>query len=371
MATRPLRILFIGPNLGAGGAERQWSILAPALRARGHDARVIALDGGGAFEAPLRAAGVPVAVIGMRHQLDLGRLARAPLVRRFSPDVVVSRGVSGLYIGHALARARGAAHVYAEHRQVGLPVSPRRRRMFALLAGRLDAVILVSPGQAADWERWGAAPAHLHIVPNGVPAPAVTATREEIRAELGLGPDAVVAVAVASMRPVKRHPDFVRAIRLAAREHPGLVGVVVGDGPDRPAVEAAAGDDPHVVLLGHRDDVDRILRAADIFVLASELEAAPMAILEAMAAGLPVVATAVGSVPEMVRAGVDGRLVSPGAPEQLATVIGELAGDGALRERMAQAARETHRTRFASAAMVDRYEALLAAAAPSPGAIER
>jgi hypothetical protein len=86
-----MRVLFIGPNLGAGGAERQLSILAPRLRALGFDARVIALDAGGPFAEPLRRRGVPVEVVDMRHQADLRRLVRCPLIRAFAPDVVVSR----------------------------------------------------------------------------------------------------------------------------------------------------------------------------------------------------------------------------------------------------------------------------------------
>jgi glycosyltransferase involved in cell wall biosynthesis len=355
----PARILFIGPNLGAGGAERQWSILVPALRTRGHDARLIALDAGGAFEAPLRATGTPVDVLDMRHQLDLPRLLGSPMLRSFAPQIVISRGVSGLYLGQAIARLRHAVHLYAEHRQVGLTLSSRRRRMFGLLASHLDGVILVSPGQAGDWLAWGAPAARLHVVQNGVPVPAIAEPRDAVRAQLGLPPGAVVAVAVASMRPVKRHPDFVAAVRIAARTRPALTGVVVGDGPDRPAVEAAAGDDPHIRLLGHRDDVARILSAADLFVLASEREAAPMAILEAMAAGLPVIATAVGSVPEIVSEGETGRLVAPGQPDALAAVLAELAGDRELRARMGAAGVRAHRERFDSEAMVDHYERLI------------
>jgi glycosyltransferase involved in cell wall biosynthesis len=365
------RILFIGPNLGAGGAERQWSILVPALRRRGYDARLIALDAGGAFEAPLRAAGVPLDVLRMRHQFDLPRLLRSPILRGFRPELVISRGASGLYIAHAVSRLRGAGHLYAEHRQVGLELSPRRERMFRLLAPRIDGVILVSGGQAREWRGWGAPASRLHIVANGVPTPGVTEPRAEIRAQLGLEPDAVVAVAVASMRSVKRHPDFVHAVRIAARDYPQLTGIVVGDGPDRPAVQAAAAGDPRIVLLGHRDDVARILTAADLFVLASEREAAPMAILEAMAAGLPVIATAVGSVPEIVSEGETGRLVAPGQPEALARALAELASDPELRARMGAAARRLHRERFDAEPMVDHYERLIGEASNRSGATAR
>ncbi len=101
-----MKLLYITPSLGPGGAERQASILLPALRRRGIDARVLALDSGGPFAETLRAGQVPVEVLSMRHRFDWGPLARSKLVREFVPDVIVSRGVSGIYVGHALARWR-------------------------------------------------------------------------------------------------------------------------------------------------------------------------------------------------------------------------------------------------------------------------
>jgi glycosyltransferase involved in cell wall biosynthesis len=234
--------------------------------------------------------------------------------------------------------------------------------MLAALARRLDRVIIVSPGQADVWRARGVARDRLALVANGVPAPAVPAgTREEVRRALGLAPDAVVAVAVASMRPVKRHADFVSGVRLAARDHPGLTGLVVGEGPDRPAIEAAGGGDQAVRLLGHRDDVPAILAAADLFVLASDYEAAPMAILEAMASGLPVIATAVGSVPEIVRDGETGLLVSPRQPEAIAQALARLVADPGLRAAMGDAGAARHRAHFSAEAMITGYEALLRA----------
>ncbi len=132
-----MRVLYITPSLGAGGAERQATILLPALRRRGVDARALALDSGGPFVEPLRAAGVPVEVANMRHRFHFGPLLRSRLVREFVPEVIVSRGVSGIYVGHALARWRGAAHVYNDHRGVGVELSRRRHAMIGALARRV------------------------------------------------------------------------------------------------------------------------------------------------------------------------------------------------------------------------------------------
>jgi glycosyltransferase involved in cell wall biosynthesis len=114
-----------------------------------------------------------------------------------------------------------------------------------------------------------------------------------------------------------------------------------------------------VRLLGHRDDVLRILQAADMFVLTSEYEAAPMAILEAMAAGLPVIATAVGGIPAIVADGVSGVLVEPGSPASLIAALERLAHDPELRARMGSAGAERHRRDWDAERMIDEYARVL------------
>jgi glycosyltransferase involved in cell wall biosynthesis len=357
-----VRLLYITPSLGAGGAERQASILLPELQTRGVDARALALDSGGPFVEPLRAAGVPVEVAGMRHRFDWGPLWHARAVRDFAPDVIVSRGVSGIYVGDLLARWRGAAHVYNDHRGVGVELSRRRTAMIAFLARRLTRVILVSPDQCAGWLGYGCPRERIAIIPNGVVFQDIPSSRSAVRRELGLPEDAVVAMMVASLRPVKRVPDFVRAVRRARERCPSLVGVVVGDGVEHRAVHDAAAGDAGVLLLGHRDDVPRLLQAADVAALTSAHEAMPMALLEAMAAGLPVVATDVGGVAGVVADGETGVLVPPRDPEAVARALERLAGDGELRRRMGAAGRERCRRQWNAEAMADSYLEVLSEA---------
>jgi glycosyltransferase involved in cell wall biosynthesis len=361
-----MKALFIGPNLAAGGSERQSSILLPGLRSRGIDARLIAIDGGGPFEQPLRAAGVPIEILHMRHQADLASLARSRLIRGFAPDVVVSRSVSGMCLGHAIARWRGARHVHSEHRQVGLALSRRREAMIGPIARRLDLVITVSPGQAGQWLRRRYPASRMVVVPNGVPAPAAPGGTGEPRRELGIPRAAVVALVVARLRPEKCVPGFVRAIQIARRSNPQLVGLIAGDGPDRSAVQTAIAGDAGVRLLGHRDDIAELLQAADLFVLASDFEAVPMAILEAMGAGLPILSTDVGGISQVVTTGESGLLVPPRDERALVAALLELAGDPALRARMGAAAARTHRERFDAATMIDRYAEILAGLPDAP-----
>jgi glycosyltransferase involved in cell wall biosynthesis len=359
-----MKVLFIAPNLVAGGAERQWSILLPGLRRRGMDARVILLDAGGMFVAPLQRAGVPVEVLWMRHQADLGRLLRSRLARHFDADAIVTQGVSGVYVGHLLSRLRGAPHLYNEHLQVGMSLLPRREKMIRLMVRWIDGVIAVSPGQADTWLARGYPRDRILVVPNGVEAMEVDEPRSEIRRELGIPDSAVVALLVAALRPEKRGEDFVHAVRRARAERPELIGVIAGDGVDRPAVEAAIHGDEAVRLLGERDDIPRLLAAADVFVLSSEFEALPMSILEAMAAGLPVLSTNVGNVPEIVLPGINGLLVPPLDPGALATGLVKLAASPELRASMGQAGADMHRGRWDAKTMIDRYEEILRGVGP-------
>lgn len=350
-----MRALFIRPNLAAGGAERHASILLPGLRERGIDARLIALDGGGPFESELRRRGVPLDVLNMRNQLDAPRLLHSRLMRTFAPDVVVTQGVSGLYVGYLVARVRGAAHIYNDHRGAGLVFSQRREAMLRLMAGRLDAVIAVSGEQSAGWVARGCPRERIVVIANGVQFSPTTASRAQLRHGLGLDDHAVAALLVATLRPEKRAHDFVEAVTRAHRANSNVVGLVAGDGPERPTVQALADRGQGVRLLGYRDDVADLTRAADIFVLTSEHEAVPMAILEAMAAGLPVLATRVGDIPSVVVHGESGWLVPAGDVEAMAARLLELAADSQLRTTLGAAGARRHRDRFDAATMIDAY----------------
>jgi glycosyltransferase involved in cell wall biosynthesis len=279
----------------------------------------------------------------------------------------MSSGVNGLYLGDALARRARARHLYNEHRPVGVELSSRRRVLLRLAARGLDGVIAVSDDQRPEWVARGVAAARVHIIANGIRADAHESAREPARAELGIGASAVVALCVATLKPVKRVGDFVSAVRAARERVPELVGLVAGDGPDRGALEASlagAGGpgEAGVRLLGAREDVPRLMRAADLFVLPSDREAMPMAILEAMAYGLPVLATPVGAVREMLGNGEAGLLFEPGDRRSLTEHLERLARDPELRARLGAAARRRVAARWSVATMVERYEQVFAAA---------
>lgn len=355
----PMRALFVCPNLAAGGAERVWSILLPGLRERGIDARLVALDGGGPFVVTLVQKRVPVEVLNMRHRTDLGPLVRSQMLRGFAPEVVVSRCLSGLYVGWAVARWRRSPLIFNDHLQVGLDLSSRQEAMVRLTRRWLDRVVVVAGGQCEAWINRGYRRDRVVIVRNGVEIPNVTESRVAIRRELDIPDSSVAAVFVASLRPEKRVRDFVAAVRRVREKHPKLIGLVVGDGPDRSALTGAAAGASAIRVLGYRDDVSRILKAADVFVLSSDYEAAPMAILEAMASGLPIVATDVGAVREMVGDSETGLLVPPRTPAALAASLARLVDNAQMRRAMGQAGMQRHRERWDADLMIAGYARVL------------
>lgn len=281
------------------------------------------------------------------------------------PDVVVSRAVSATLYGHAIARLAGAAHVNNEHRQFGKRMVGRRETLLRAVAPRVDRVIAISADQHPDLRRRGFRSDRITVIPNAVDETSFVPvrTREDIRREFRLAEDAFAVVVVAALRPEKRVERFVEAVAEARRTAPRLEGFVVGDGPERAGLEAAAARSGGVRFLGARTDVADVLHGMDAFCLSSEAEGVPMAILEAMSLGRPVVATDVGGVREAVVHGESGLLVPAGAPEELAAALATLATDPERARRMGQAGIRRQRDRFSAGAMIAAYEAVLADAA--------
>lgn len=227
---------------------------------------------------------------------------------------------------------------------------PALRRFYVALerlaARRTHALVFVAQ---ADLDRGAALkigdPARYHLFRSGIDRDRYVAppgAREATRGALGYGPDDVVVGTLACLKAQKAPLDFVAAAAAAARSDPRLRFFIAGDGELRGDVErevAARGLAAKFRLLGWRQDVPEVLAAMDLFALTSKFEGLPRAVLQAMAAGVPVVATAVGGTPEVVRDGVTGRLVPPGAPDAAAAAIVDLAADPALRRSCVEAAR--------------------------------
>jgi len=345
-----LRPLFVGPDMGTGGAERQWATLICALADRGHRPALLTLAGEGPLFSEVRAAGVPVACAAMSGRGDLRGLRRALAFARGRASVVVRRAVSAARTGQLLARREGVRHVVNEHTPCTadgelLPLRPHQRRLRRLLAPRVDGVVAVARAQVAALARAGFRADRIQVVANGVPLGNPPAPP---------GPEPV-ALVLAGLRPEKRLDVFVDAVGRVD----GLKGIVAGEGRDRARIEARiARTGAAVELLGERADTAALVARARVVCLPSEAEALPMSVLEAMAGGRATVATRVGGLADAVAHGETGLLVAPGDPEALAGALAEvLEGDRA--ERMGAAARERCERLFSLEAMVDGYERAL------------
>ncbi|GAB2459193.1 glycosyltransferase family 4 protein [Nocardioides hungaricus] len=320
--------------------------VAAGLARRGHDSHVV---GPPTARTPLaEAAGAtwhPVSVASKRDAA--GALAAAHLLRSLRPDVVHLQDRRAGWLGRLLAPAlRPAGVVYTLHGVAdglsdlvaGNALAGRRRRRDRLyyLHGeravtRWGRARVVAPSAAVARyavEHVGLAPEVVDVVPNGVdPA------RFDLADPTGEPP---TVVWVGGFDPVKR----VDLLLAAAAEVPDVRVLLVGDGPLRRDVAAAAARLPgRVELAGRVADPRPHLARADVFALTSAAENCPLALLEAMATGLPVVATAVGGVPEVVRDGVDGLLRPSGDRAALAGALATLAADPALRARTGRSAR--------------------------------
>jgi glycosyltransferase involved in cell wall biosynthesis len=239
-----------------------------------------------------------------------------------------------------------------------------------LFLGSTAAIIALSPLHAQYIERVDGIPqSRQTIIENGIVTDKYMTPREDavrlIRESIGISDGDKVVMIVAGLRPEKAHEAVLRAASVLAPSHTHVRFLIVGDGPRRAELEQMAqqlnvADRVHFV--GERNDVSDLLHAADIFILPSHpaVETLPLSVMEAMAAGVPVIASAVGSVPDMIEDGVNGRLIPPADGDRLARVIEELLGDPAATKRIAEAGTRTVLERYTLDRMVENYTKLFA-----------
>lgn len=353
-------------TLHVGGAEVLAARLARRLRERWRFV-FVCLDELGTLGEELRAEGFAVEVVG-RSGLDVGsawRLGR--LFGRHKVDLVQAHQYTPFFYALAarLMRLSGVPVLFTEHGR-HQPDYPRRKRMLfnRLALRRRDRVVAVGEAvRRALVANEGIPEGRIEVLYNGIDTdrfvPPSPGERAAARRELGLSPDDLAVVQVARLDYLKDHPTAVRAVGRVARQRPGVRLLLVGEGPERDKIEAEVrrlGLEESVLFLGLRKDVGRLLGAADLFLLTSTSEGIPLTIIEAMAAGLPVVSTDVGGTAEVVVEGQTGSLAPARDDAALAGAILRLAGDPALRRRQGEAGRQRAKDRFSEQAMAERYD---------------
>jgi glycosyltransferase involved in cell wall biosynthesis len=234
-------------------------------------------------------------------------------------------------------------------------------RSVGTFAGRL--VTVSEANKRFLTEQVGIPSKRIEVIPNGVPVDvsAPAATLSALRDSLNIEPHHKVVGAVGSLYPIKGHRYLIDAMPAVLSRFPQTVCVIVGQGGLREELEALAsrlGIAQHLRLLGHREDVHDLLSICDMFVLPSLSEGMPLALLEAMAAGLPAVATRVGGVTEVVDDGKTGLLVPAEDSGALAASIVNLLDNPLLAKELGEAARHVAASRFSLAGMVRAYEGI-------------
>jgi glycosyltransferase involved in cell wall biosynthesis len=368
-----VKALFLCPVLDAGGAERHWATLLPALRERGAEVRLVAVEGGGRALEELREAGVPVRELGAAGLSSLKRLPALLTEVSQAPNVIVTFGYNAHALGALFARVTTTPQLLNWHRQQGWPMT-RVESGAVRFAARLGAgAIAVTQAQLPDLERLGLPADRLRVAPNGVEAPRrLGDPRAQIRTELGLPADGFLAVLVARLRPEKRITDFIDAVARLRSRVPGLHAVVVGDGPLAADLRAyGERQGAPMRFAGFQSEPTDWMLAADAVCLTSEFEALPMALIEATSCGRACVATNVGGNDEIVQHGINGFLVAPADVSGLAAALERLAREDALRQRMEAASLSRWGALFSFDAMADRYLDLLGSVHGVPASWER
>ncbi|MGH2516455.1 MAG: glycosyltransferase [Ktedonobacterales bacterium] len=372
--TAPVRVLYLMEGFDAGGAERRFLRMARGLDRERFHLSVAALRLGGPLEAEMRACGVPILPLERRGRFDLTPILRLRRSLR-AERIQVVHAMHWLSNLTAALAAATLPHVAVVGSTVGMVYTASRGGRYRLALDRqltwrrLDRMTINSASLRDYLASCGYPQSRLSVVLNGVDIPDASefaAARTQARARLGIAPEAPVAGIVARLAPVKDHDTFLRAARIVRERLPGARFVVAGDGPERSRLEtlgAELGLGEAVVFTGHVSSSDLVLPALDVAVLCSRHEGMPNALLEAGAWAIPLAATAVGGVPEIVLDGQTGLLAPAGDAAALAARMLALLTDRALAERLGRAAREHVTANFSTGAMLRHYEDMYTAAA--------
>ena len=379
----PLRIALVIARLNVGGPATHVLELAAGLPRDQFEVRLIAGREGkgeaGMHYLAERMGVTPEILPSLSPHIGpadaLAFLQLRAMFRSWKPDVVHTHTAKAGAVGRTAARTAGVpavVHTFHGHVLRGYfspPVEFFFRSVERTLARMTDRIVTLSPALKADLVGMGIAkPEKIDVVPLGMnldPLLDCASRRGELRSELGIRPDQPLIGIVGRLVPIKNHRLFLEAARSMVDSGNPARFVLVGDGALRDSLQALAGElgiTERVHFLGWKQDMVPVYAALDLLALTSDNEGTPVAVIEAMAAGIPVVSTAVGGVPDVIRNGETGWLVPPGdAPALCRAWLGVLQGDERV-ESVKNRARREALERFGRekmiAAMVDLYRRL-------------
>jgi len=364
-------------SLDRGGLERVVIDLVRAQRDAGYRCQVVCLFETGALAPELLELGVPVLSCGKRRGLDLRAIFRARrFLRRHATEILHTHNAISHYYAVLASRGLRLRRVVNTRHGMGATraAAQRSSRGRSWRDDRLEwlygksmafthAVAAVCETARREFQQRADLPARKVVaVPNGIHVdrfePASADARQRLREALGVPTGTRLAGFVGRLTWAKDHATLIRAFRLVRERVPDTALVLIGDGPLRPTLGALAqaeGIAERVFFLGDRNDIHALLRGLDLFVMSSVTEGYSIALLEACASALPIVATCVGGNPEIVRDGVNGTLVAVGEPATLADAVVGMLDDEARARAMGQAGRDWVLQHGSFRTMADRY----------------
>jgi glycosyltransferase involved in cell wall biosynthesis len=392
-AAGPVRVLRVIARLNMGGPALHVAYLTKGLESRGYETTLVAgslARGEGSMSFVAEELGVEVTPISQLHRDvsplydPLSVLALVRLIRELQPQILHTHTAKAGAVGRLAAVLAGPArppilvHTYHGHVLRGY-FDPLRTAVFRTLERSLARVttrlVAVSPEVRDDLVSLGVAPAEkFSVIRLGIDLESRLAAGDgpDLRRLFGIPPGSFVVGWIGRMTAIKHVPDVLAAFQRLLERGVDARLCLVGDGPDREAVEQRAhelGISRQTLFLGYQRDVANYYGFFDTLLLPSGNEGTPVVAIESLAAGTPVVATAVGGVPDVVEDGVDGLLVPVGDVGALADALERLAHDPALRSRMGEHGRERVVPRYRVERLVDDvdalYRELLAATSPS------
>lgn len=355
------RLLLIIPTLDRCGAEKQLTLLAGGLPRDEFDVHVCALTRGGPLLETLQEREVPVTIIGKTWKIDPAaywRLRRH--IRQLSPDIVHTWIFAANAYGRHAAFGAGVKHVVAGERCVDPWKRWHELAIDRRLARRTQRIVTNSSGVRDFYVQRGIPEEKFAIIPNGIPpfSPSANTTRSELLDELGLPADARLIGAINRLWPQKRIKDLIWAADLLKCIRDDTHLLIIGDGPQRWRLERYCDQveiADRVHFLGERDDVPRLLPHFDCLWLGSEYEGQSNAIMEAMAAATPVVATDIPGNRDLVVHEKTGYLLPVGDRATLAQRTNTLLNDAELATRLGEAGKNRMLEEFSVDKLIDRH----------------
>jgi|LFRM01.1.fsa_nt_gb glycosyltransferase involved in cell wall biosynthesis len=345
-----LKVLQVIGGGEIGGAERHLLTIMRLVNRERFTPELLCLCEG-PFAGLCREEGITTHEAIMRHKLDLATVAPIRrLIREQNIDIVHTHGVRANLVARIAGRAEGVPVVTTFHSLLRYDYSSQAeawvaRALTRLTNNRTDRFIAVSGAVKEDLVAMGVKPDNVSVIYNGLDVSALVPGDEPdaVKRKLGILPGQRVVAMVGRLHAVKGHVFLLQAARQIVTQYDDVVFLLVGEGPERRLIERTVeelGLNDKVIMTGYYPNVSELYPVMDMLCLPSLMEGMGLVLLEAMYFGVPVVATQVGGIPELIIDGESGLLVAPGNSEALAVAITWLLDDPQLRQRLIAGGRQ-------------------------------